>query len=260
MKANERDWLAEPSMSHHERDIDRKDGDGTDRTYVVRLINGSPYKRLIAVDGNPLPPRREQQEIQKEKREIAHRRSESSEDRESRIGSYQKDRDQDHLLMTQMAVAFNFHIVGEETISGHPTYVLDADPKLDYKPVNRDAKVLTGMRGKLWVDKEQFHWVKVEADVVKAVTFGGFLAKVGSGTRFMLEKAPVDANVWEPVRFEERVRASVLFWSRNSTTEQTFSDYQPGGAISDLFRRRVPPLEVKLQRKEAEQILQRDYR
>src|SRR6185437_6233523 len=107
-KANERDWLAEPSMSHQERDVDRKDDDGTDRTYEVRLIYGSPYKRLIAINGRPVSAARARQEEQKQRRELARRRAESAEERADRVHKYQRDRDQDHLLMTQMARAFNF--------------------------------------------------------------------------------------------------------------------------------------------------------
>jgi hypothetical protein len=34
------------------------------------------------------------------------------------------------------------------------------------------------MKGKLWVDREQYQWVKVEAEVIKPVNFGYFIAKV----------------------------------------------------------------------------------
>jgi hypothetical protein len=234
VQANERDWNAGPSFSHQERDIDSKGEERTDRTWQVILMDGSPYRRLIAIDQHPLSPAREKQEREKESRELALRRGESSEERRARIQKYQKDREHDHLLMTQMEVAFNFRLIGEDTLSGHPVYVLAAEPKANYQPHDHEAKVLTGMKGKLWVDKAQFHWAKVEAEVVHTVTFVGFLARVAPGTRFLLEKEPVNENIWQPTRFQDDVIASILLWGKNSTTTETFMNYQPNGAISSL--------------------------
>lgn len=254
VQANERDWKAGPSFSHIEHDID-SDGQKTDRTWQVFLMDGSPYKRLIAVDGNPLSPARRKQESEKEGRELARRREETPEQRRERIQKYQKDREHDHLLMTQMAVAFNFRLLGEDTVSGHPAYVLQADPKPDYQPPNHEAKVLTGMKGKLWVDKTQFHWAKVEAEVVHTVTFAGFIARVGPGTRFLLEKEPVNGEIWQPSRFEDHVKASILFWQKDSITSQAFADYRPNGAISSVPRA-GGTFKVKLQGKKVEQVFQ----
>jgi hypothetical protein len=41
-----------------------------------------------------------------------------------------------------------------------------------------ESKVLTGMEGKLWIDKKTLQWVKVEATVIHPVSIGGFLAEV----------------------------------------------------------------------------------
>ncbi len=201
------------------------------------MMEGTPYRKLIAIDGHPLSLAKMRQEDQKERRELARRRSETHEEREERLRKYQKEREQDHLLMTQMAIAFKFKLVGEETIYGHPAYVLDAEPKPDYKPVNREAKVLTGMKGRLWVEKEHYHWVKVEAEVIHPVTFGGFLAKVGEGTKFELDKEPVAGEIWQPKQFSVQVVASVLFWSHNSMTKDEYSDYRRNGAVATMAKK-----------------------
>ena len=259
VEANERDWKAGPSFSHVERDIDKHDNALVDRTWEVFLMDGSPYKRLIGIDGHPLSEARQKQEADRESHELARRRAETPSERRVRIDRYRRDREHDHILMTQMEVAFNFHLTGEGTWSGHPVYVLDAEPKPDYVPPNHEAKVLTGMKGKLWVDKAGFHWARVEAEVVHTVTFAGFLARVGPGTRFILEKEPVNAEIWQPQRFQDQVVASILFWQRNSSTADTFSDYRPNGAISSLPGPRRT-FHVQLERQKIEQVLQRQNR
>jgi len=97
-----------------------------------------------------------------------------------------------------------------------------------YVPRDRDAKVLTGMKGMLWVCKETYQWVKVEAEVTRPVNFYGFLAKVGPGTRFELEQEPVADGLWMPKHFSTRVYAMALgFINQNSTDDETYRDYRP---------------------------------
>jgi hypothetical protein len=267
--ANEKDWNEGPSFSHLDRTIERKAEGTTDHTYQVTMMEGSPYRRLVAIDGQSLNAVRQHQEDQKERHELARRRSETRDERDFRIRKYEKDREQDHLLMTQMAVAFNFRLAGDDTIYGHPVYVLDAEPKPDYKPVNREAKVLTGMRGRLWVEKQRFHWVKVQAEVIHPVSFGGFLAKVGPGTKFELDKEPISGEIWEPKEFSVQVNASVLFWSHNSSTTDVFSDYHKESiagnspSVAGMPTLIAPPFrsfQLELKSQKIEQVLQRNDR
>ena len=48
------------------------------------------------------------------------------------------------------------------------------------------------MEGTLWIDRDTFQWVKVEAQVTRPVKIVGFLAEVEPGTHFELEKKPID--------------------------------------------------------------------
>jgi hypothetical protein len=84
------------------------------------------------------------------------------------------------------------------------------------------------MRGTVWIDQRDYRWVKVEAEVFKPVTLGRFLAKVQPGTKFLLEQAPVAADLWLPIRFSVRVDSSVLLWSRRSARDETYWNYQAG--------------------------------
>ncbi len=158
--------------------------------------------------------------------ETSRRESQSKADRAARIAKYQQDRQSEHLLMNEMTRAFRFQLVGQDTIDGHPAYVLDATPRADYEPPNQKARVLTGMKGELWIDTEQYHWVKVEAEVIHPVNFGFFIAKVRQGTRFELEQ-PV-----EPERVDagvaRTVNAKILgIKSYRSRDEESYSDYVP---------------------------------
>ncbi len=137
-------------------------------------------------------------------------------------------------MLLAMVDAFDFQLSGEERVNGHDCRVLDARPKPSYQPKNRETKVLAGMRGRLWIDKKQTQWVKVQDEVFKPVSFYGSIAKDGPGTRFMLEQEPVADNVWLPKRFSVKVNATALgFINEDSSTDETYHDYNSGGVSAD---------------------------
>lgn len=229
--ANTADWKAQPGYAHREFDLKSKvDSTGKaqaqgSRTYEVLMIEGSPYNRLIAINNEPLSREQAAEQEAKLQREMLQRQHETADDRRARVEKYQNNRAEEHLLMEQMAEAFNFELVGEEALDGTECYVLDAYPRSGYYPPVERAKVLTGMRGRLWIDKSQYHWVKVQAEVTSPVAFGLFLAQVKPGTKFELEQAPV-AGVWLPKCFTESVNASVLgLYGYRTKEEEHYSDY-----------------------------------
>ncbi len=230
--ATDRSWKAAPNWAFTERDIDVKGNEKRTKTWEVIMLYGSPYNKLTAVDNKPLSSEERTKEEQKFHHEIESRKSESPSERSKRIEKYQQERNQDHALMREMADAFNYKLVGEESIRNRPAYVLEATPKPGYEPKTRDARVLTGMKGKMYVDKATFQWAKVEAEVIKPVSFYGFLAKVEPGTRFVLEQAPVKGSLWMPVHFLQIVEAKALgIIDKDSNHEESYSNYRPNPAM-----------------------------
>ena len=59
------------------------------------------------------------------------------------------ERDQDLLLMKGMPDARDYAVVDDESLDADEVWVLEATSKSGYKPKNREAKMLTGMIGKL---------------------------------------------------------------------------------------------------------------
>ncbi len=197
------------------------------KTYDVTMIYGSPYRRLIAMNGEPLSPEDSAKEQHKLEQVTAQRRAESAEQRQNRIAKYQKDRRRDHLMMEQLTEAFDFKLIGERVIAPHDVYVLRATPRKGYKPPNMETQVLPAMRGELWIDTKTFQWVKVTAQVTRPASIEGFLAQVQPGTRFELEKMPVDEGIWLPKHFAMRSNAKILFmFNRSDQEDNTFFNYR----------------------------------
>ncbi|HTW22978.1 MAG TPA: hypothetical protein VMD78_05225 [Candidatus Baltobacteraceae bacterium] len=223
-QALQRDWDADPQYDCTERDRTSKGS----KTFQDIMIDGSPYQRLTAVNDRPLSQAQQVDEQQKLQQTIAKRKAESPDDRSQRIAKYEQDRKRDHELMQDLTKAFDFRLVGQGRMDGHEVYALDARPRPGYQPTSKETQVLTGMRGKLWIDKKTFQWVKVEAEVIHPVSIEGFLARVEPGTRFELEKKPVSDTVWLPTHFSMRSRAKILFvFGKDGSEDDTYFDYHP---------------------------------
>lgn len=223
VEANQRDFEAEPHYTYKETD---RTGNST-KTYQVSMIDGSPYNRLIAVNGLPLTSQANQDEERKLQQVKTQRHAESQSDRQQRIAKYEQDRRRDNAMMQQLTVAFTFKLIGERKLSGFEVYALRATPKPGYQPPNMATHVLPGMNGELWIDENTYQWVKVTAKVIHEVSIEGFLAQVEPGTRFELEKRPVGDGIWMPIHFEMYSVAKVFFFFGHNTHEnETYWDYQ----------------------------------
>src|SRR5437588_8826651 len=140
------------------------------------MIDGSDYHFAVAVDDEPLSPDRQKTELVKLKNEMRRRKSESPSARRARINAWKKQRNENGELLLDFPTALTFQLLGEETKNGHPAYVLSATPIQGIVPATRAAKVLSGMHGKVWVEKDTLHPMLVECTVVTPVPVYAALA------------------------------------------------------------------------------------
>jgi hypothetical protein len=223
VQANQKDFQAAPFYNWKERERTPKGS----KTSQVMMIDGTPYYRVIALNGKPLPPEAEAEERKKQAQAVTERSAETAEQKRKRLEKYEKERQHEAEMMAQLTKAFTFTLIGRQKLRGFDVWALSATPCKDYHPPNMEAQVLTGMRGQLWIDQRTFQWVKVVAEVIHPVSIGGFLARVDPGTRFELEKAPVGNGIWLPSHFAMKSDAKVLhMFSHASQEDETYFDYQ----------------------------------
>lgn len=220
--ANQEDYIQAPQYDYKERDRNSKG----DKTYQITMIEGTPYQRLIAVNGKPLSTAQSEQEKKKQEQAAEERRSESTEQRQRRVAKYEKDRRRDHEMMEQLTRAFDFKLTGQRKVRGFTVYVLQATPRPGYQPPNVEMQVLPGMQGELCIDQKTFQWVKVTARVIHPVSIEGFLAQVEPGTQFELENTPVGRDVWQASHFSMKSDAKILHVLNHASWEDdTYFDY-----------------------------------
>ena len=231
------DWAADASYAAIERDEAQKNGKLSSKTFEVVMIDGSDYHFPIAIDDQPLSATRRQAEIIKLKNEIERRRNESPSARRSRIEAWKKQRDENGELLLDFPTSLQFHLEGEEIKDGHPAYVLSATPRPGVVATTRAAKVLTGIQGKAWVEKQTLHPIGVECRLVKAVPVFGALASVLPGTEIEIGMTKVSESVWLIDRVSMKLNVSKLhMFKSSSATRSTYTHYQPNSvALEELL-------------------------
>ena len=164
----------------------------------VTLLDGSPYRRLVARNDRPLPPAEERKEQERLSRSAAERRQETAAQRSQRLSDYAKRPEWQREAWRELPEAFDFRLAGEESLDGHRLFVIEARPRPGYQPPSRTAKVLAHLQGRLWVDKQDYHLVKAELEAVDTITVGLFLVRVAKGSRAAFEQIRVNDEVWLP--------------------------------------------------------------
>ncbi len=223
--ATERNWQAQDRYTHVERDENlRLDSDGRvksrdiDVSRVI-LVNGAPFEQFLEHNGRPLSPQEEAQQEQK----IEKQKHETPEERQARLAKERENRS----LIRELPAAFEFQMIGEDVVNGRPAYVLQATPRPNYQPHGKYGRILSKVEGRLWVDKQDLGWVKIEGQVIQPFSLGVFLARVQRGSQIAMEQTRLADGIWMPARIDVHASAKLLF-VKNLLIERvlTYSDYR----------------------------------
>jgi hypothetical protein len=224
--ATERSWQAREHYTYMERAEDRRldslghvKSENVDVTRMM-LVNGARFERLMEHNGK-LPSGKEQRKSDEDLEKLNH---ETPDERAARLLKDQENRS----FLEEVLQAFDFQLVGEEAVGGRPAYVLEATPHPGYHTHGKYEKMLSKVAGRLWVDKQDFGWIKVDGEVIQSFSMGLFVARVQRGSHIILEQTCVGDAVWVPKRLEMRASAKIfLLKSFDIVRILTYSDYRP---------------------------------
>ena len=196
-------------------------------TYEHLFLYGVDHDRLIAKDDKPLSEkdeREEEKKIEKLKEKFEH---ESEVDRQKRVADREKEREESRKFLKQIPDAYDFELKGSETIDGHDTWVIEFTPRADFKPAVKFADILKKIKATLWIDKQEYQWVKADAQLMDDAAFGLFLVRLHKGARLQFEQTKVNDEVWfmRWSRVEGSARVA-LFVNERGDEETTFSNYR----------------------------------
>jgi hypothetical protein len=197
------------------------------RTLEILQIYGEDVERLVAKDDKPLSADEAKKEDEKIQKIIDKRKKESDGDRRKRLEKEEKSREEDRKFVLEIADAFNFRLIGPEVVDGHDAWVLEGEPRPGYEPKSRGARILGKFEGRVWIDKAEGQWVKLDISAIDPISVGFVLARIHKGTHVVVEMTRVNDEVWLPrhVQFHIDVRLALLK-NYDEDVEQTFHDYK----------------------------------
>ena len=223
--ATQRHWQERLHYTYLEREESRRrDPDGRVKSEEVTvsrsiLIDGVPFDQLVERNGRPPSAeeeRRQKEDLDKLKRETPQQRADRLRRQEEENAS----------LVREVPKAFDFQLVGEDVVGGRSAYVLQATPHPGYQAQGKYGKMFSKVEGKLWVDKQDLGWIKVDAQVIQPFSMGLFLARVLRGSRITMEQTRVGDGTWMPEHVEVRAAAKIFF-VKSLVVERvlTYSEY-----------------------------------
>ena len=186
--------------------------------------------RVISRNGQPLTP----EEDAAERARLQHLLDDPS-DFYNHHKHDQADKNRAVMLVKLLPQAMLFNYAADQTPtpgSSAPQVVIDYKPDPAFKPPNLESEALQGLSGRIWIDMDSMHMVRMHADVTTEISFGwGLLARIYRGGTLDLDQTDAGPR-WMYQRLDEHlsVRALVVK-SISVNVKLQEGDYSPVAAM-----------------------------
>ncbi len=191
------------------------------------ILYDEPYARRIRKDDKPLSEKEEKKEEEKLDKFVAKHKNESQKERERRLADVEKRRQESRAFARDIINAYDFRIVGEEQVDGRQAVIIEANPRKDFRPTQPHADVLPKLRGKLWIDRNDYGWIRAEVETLDTISWGLLVMRIHKGTRMTFEQTRVNDEIWLPRRILVNASARfALFMNGSFNWESNYSNYK----------------------------------
>ena len=213
---------------------------GPVKTYEVypSVERGNTYKRLIAVNGVPVPPAELEKQDRTHRedvlREAAKRERETPEERQRRVRDEEKDRIEWNRTLDEVFQLYDIRLVGREALNGHTTVIATLEPKPAYRPRTEAGQWMKKLRVRAWISESDYQVVKGVGQVIDDVTFGwGLALRLHRGTVAEAERTKINNEVWLPARVEIKGSGRALLRRFTVSSLTVYSDYKKFNVSTD---------------------------
>jgi len=190
--------------------------------YEVNLISGAMYWRLLERNGQPLSAGDQEGERARLKRHLElYGRGAQVDETEKSLYNWRRERQ----YLLEIPEAWQLRYGGVETVNERSCHVIDFQPRTPYWPRHRFSHLLGRLRGRVWVDQQDFHWVRLQWETLRRTTYSlqqlplgrfslpyspGIIneADLPTGTVQSFELARLSDGTWVPVFFRSNKESS----------------------------------------------------
>ena len=175
------------------------------RTFEVYPSNqpGRTYKRLIAIDGKPLPAeelaRRDEEHRRNVLAEVERDKAETPAVKSARLAKEAEERRERERVVNDAFAVFEASVIGREVIDGEDVIVLWISPRKNAVARTREGGYMKRFAGKLWVVEADAQVVKLDLSAFDDIQVGmGIVGRVHQGARLEFARRRVNNEVWLP--------------------------------------------------------------
>ena len=204
------------------------------RTFEVYPSNkpGRTYKRLIEIDGKPLPAaelaRRDEEHRRNVLAEIERDRAETPAARQARLAKDARERREREAIIGDAFAVFEARIAGYDVIDGQRAVVLWISPRRNAQPRTREGRYMTKFAGRIWVVEGDGEIVKVDLTAFDDISVGaGIVGRVHEGARLEFVRRRVNDEAWLPASSHITAKGkTLLFRSFDFDLRTDYRDYK----------------------------------
>ncbi|HUY81075.1 MAG TPA: hypothetical protein VMU92_05075 [Acidobacteriaceae bacterium] len=202
----------------------RKDDNGKVTTKEIIETTQGDVARLIAINDKPLSPAADAAEMHRLQNLLAHPELQAH-----RLKKEQADSNRANEMLRLLPTAFIYQYEGMVQGSNGPCYRFKMEPDPNFDPPDRQAEVLHGMAGELWIDQREQRMVRLNVHLISDVEFGwGIFGRLYQGGTILVEQKDVGQGHWEQSLLRLNLRGTILlFKSLVIDTTETESNYAP---------------------------------
>jgi hypothetical protein len=218
-------WVMESRERHF--DAQNRPTSEHQEAWETIVLDGQPFEREVERDHKPLPPAEQKKEQEKLDKGTARLAKESPEEKQRRAEERERARRRERQFLLEIIDAYDLRLEGEEKVDGQDAWVISGTPKPGYHARTREGAAMLKIRGKIWIEKSGYQWVRLEAESTGTISFGWFLARLNPGAKLVVEQSRINDEVWLPTRMFLSGRGRLGLVKRVSEEEEiTWKNYR----------------------------------
>jgi hypothetical protein len=202
----------------------RKKTKNADTTKEIVETRQGDVARLVAIDNKPLTPKQGQTERQR-----LHELASDPSAQEHRHRNEDRDAARVTSVMRLLPAAFINHFEGPVQTPNGTAIRMSFAPNPHFSPPTLESRVLTGIRGEIWIDPTDLRVVRIEGRLFRQVDYGwGILGTLYPGGRIGLEQAKTLECGWRLSHLSLNMTGKeLMFKSLRVLVDETATDYHP---------------------------------
>lgn len=192
------------------------------------------YRRLVAVDGEPLGEAAQREIDRKHRAEALERLRETPSEHARRLEKESREAEEARARLEDALRVYAFERQGYEVVDGQSLLAVSVTPRPDVRTRTKAGRQMRKLRGRAWIDEAAGQLVRIDMEVVEDLQLGfGIIGHVDAGSRMSYRRGPQADGVWAPV--EARFTgsgATLVFRKFTLETWAKYTDYRPRGAAN----------------------------